>query len=359
MQIDPASTSQSDAQLKVLAETQREVRDREVRAHEQGSAEFKHVHRHLLWSESGSEHFHLCVQHRNNLALIHGGPFANIAHGCNSVTATQTALKLADYVITEAGFGADLGAEKFIDIKCRKAGLKPAAVVLVATIRALKYHGGVDKAELNQENLEALEKGMVNLERHMNNIQQHYGLPCVVSINHFTADTDAEVELLKDRVAELGGTAVVAKHWADGGAGAEELAKVVADIVDNKPGQHSYVYDDKVSLWEKIETIAKKIYGAEQVTAGPKVRAEIEKLNQSYGNFPVCMAKTQMSFSSDASVRGAPSGHTVEISEVRLSNGAGFIVAIAGNMMTMPGLPKVPAAENIDVDENGNITGLF
>lgn len=295
----------------------------------------------------------------NNLAIIHGGPFANIAHGCNSVTATQTALKLADYVITEAGFGADLGAEKFIDIKCRKAGLKPAAVVLVATIRALKYHGGVDKDKLNSEDLVALEKGMVNLERHLKNIQEHYGLPCVVSINHFTADTDAEVQLLKDKVKALGGTAVVARHWADGGAGAEELAQTVADIVDNNPGQHSYVYEDEMSLWEKIENIATKIYGAGQVTASPKVRAEIEKLNNAYGDFPVCMAKTQMSFSSDATVRGAPSGHTVEISEVRLSSGAGFIVAIAGNMMTMPGLPKVPAAENIDVDEDGNITGLF
>jgi len=295
----------------------------------------------------------------NNLALIHGGPFANIAHGCNSVSATQTALKLADYVITEAGFGADLGAEKFIDIKCRMAGLKPAAVVLVATVRALKYHGGVNKDELNTENLAALAKGMVNLERHLNNIQQHYGLPCVVSINHFTADTDAEVDLLKDKVASLGGTAVVAKHWADGGAGAEELARTVADIVDNKPGKHTFVYEDKASLWEKIESIATKIYGAGQVTASPKVRAEIDQLNKDYGDFPVCMAKTQMSFSADATVRGAPSGHTIEISEVRLSNGAGFIVAIAGNMMTMPGLPRVPAAENIDVDKNGNITGLF
>ena len=295
----------------------------------------------------------------NNLALIHGGPFANIAHGCNSVSATKTALKLADYVITEAGFGADLGAEKFIDIKCRKAGLKPSAVVLVATVRALKYHGGVHKDELNKENLQALELGMVNLEKHLNNIQQHFGLPCVVSINHFTADTDAEIQLLMDKVTALGGTAVVAKHWADGGAGAEDLARAVADIVDNKPGSHTYVYEDEASLWEKIESIATKIYGAGQVTASAKVRAEIYKLNETYGDFPVCMAKTQMSFSSDPSLRGAPSGHTVEISEVRLSNGAGFIVAIAGNMMTMPGLPKVPAAENIDVDENGNITGLF
>lgn len=295
----------------------------------------------------------------NNLAFVHGGPFANIAHGCNTVSATKTALKLADYVITEAGFGADLGAEKFIDIKCRKAGLKPSVVVLVATIRALKFHGGVAKEDLNNENLEALEKGMVNLERHLNNIQDHYGLPCVVCVNHFTFDTDAEVQLLMEKVEALGGKAVVSKHWADGGAGAEDLARAVADIVDNKPGNHTFVYDEKLPLWEKIEAVATKIYGAGQVTANPKVRAEIDKLSEDYGDFPVCMAKTQMSFSTNPATRGAPSGHTVEISEVRLANGAGFIVAIAGNMMTMPGLPKVPAAENIDVDENGKIVGLF
>ena len=295
----------------------------------------------------------------NNLAFVHGGPFANIAHGCNSVTATRTALKLADYVITEAGFGADLGAEKFIDIKCRMAGLKPAAVVLVATIRAMKYHGGVNKEDLNAENLDALDKGLVNLERHLNNIQQHYGLPCVVSINHFTNDTDAEIDMLKSRVESLGGKAVVARHWAEGGAGAEELADTVADVVDNSPGNHRFVYADDAPLWDKIEAVARKIYGAGSVTANSKVRAEIEKLSRDYGRFPVCMAKTQMSFSADPTVRGAPEGHNVEVSEVRLSNGAGFIVAIAGNMMTMPGLPKVPAAEKIDVDADGNITGLF
>lgn len=295
----------------------------------------------------------------NNLAFIHGGPFANIAHGCNSVTATQTALKLADYVITEAGFGADLGAEKFIDIKCRMAGLNPAAIVLVATIRAMKYHGGVDKQDLNKENLEALDKGMVNMARHMNNIHEHFGLPCVVCINHFTHDTDAEVQMMQERVESLGGTAVVAKHWAEGGAGAEELAKTVIDIVDNSPGQHKYVYDENASLWDKIEAIATKIYGAASVTASTKIRAQIDAMNKDYGKFPVCMAKTQMSFTSDATVRGAPTDHTVEISEIRVSNGAGFVVAIAGNMMTMPGLPKVPAAEKIDVDENGVITGLF
>ena len=295
----------------------------------------------------------------NNMAFVHGGPFANIAHGCNSVTATTTALKLADYVITEAGFGADLGAEKFIDIKCRKAGLNPAAVVLVATVRAMKYHGGVNKEDLNKENLQALEKGLVNLERHFNNIQNHYGLPCVVSINHFTQDTDAEIDLLKKKVESMGGKAVVARHWAKGSAGAEELARTVVDIVDNHPGKHKYVYADKDSLWDKIVSIAKNIYGAGEVTAPAKVRQQLQAWEKDYGDFPVCMAKTQMSFTTDATVRGAPEGHTVEISEVRLSSGAGFVVAIAGNMMTMPGLPKVPAAEKIDVDEKGNISGLF
>lgn len=295
----------------------------------------------------------------NNLAFVHGGPFANIAHGCNSVSATQTALKLADYVITEAGFGADLGAEKFIDIKCRKAGLKPAAVVLVATIRALKFHGGVAKDNLNNENLEALEKGMVNLERHLNNITRHYGLPCVVCVNHFTHDTDAEVKLLKEKVEALGGQCVVSKHWADGGAGAEDLAKAVTDVVDNKPGKHSYVYEEDIPLFDKIKAVATKIYGANEVTAPPKVMAQIKEFDKDYGKFPVCIAKTQMSFTTDPTVRGAPSDHSVEVSEVRLSNGAGFIVAICGNMMTMPGLPKVPAAEKINVDDKGNISGLF
>ena len=295
----------------------------------------------------------------NNLALVHGGPFANIAHGCNSVTATQTALKLADYVITEAGFGADLGAEKFLDIKCRKANLKPSAVVLVATIRALKYHGGVAKDQLNEENLAALESGMVNLERHLKNITQEFGLPCIVSINHFTHDTDAEVALLTEKVTALGGTAVVAKHWADGGAGAEDLARAVVDVVESSSQTHEYLYQDNDPLWDKMQAIATRIYGAEEITANPKVRAQIELLQKDYGHFPVCMAKTQMSFSTDPTKIGAPSGHTVEISEVRLSAGAGFIVAIAGNMMTMPGLPKKPAAESIDVNAEGEITGLF
>lgn len=295
----------------------------------------------------------------NNLAFVHGGPFANIAHGCNSVSATQTALKLADYTITEAGFGADLGAEKFIDIKCRKAGLNPSAVVLVATIRALKFHGGVAKDDLNNENLDALEKGMVNLERHLTNVTKHYGLPCVVCVNHFTHDTDKEVKLLTEKVEALGGQCIVSKHWADGGAGAEDLAKAVLDIVDNKPGKHTYVYEDDMPLFDKIKAIATKIYGASEVTATPKVIDQLKQLDKDYGKLPVCIAKTQMSFSTDPGLHGAPSDHTVEVSEVRLAHGAGFIVAICGNMMTMPGLPKVPAAEKIDVDDRGNIEGLF
>ncbi len=295
----------------------------------------------------------------NNVAFVHGGPFANIAHGCNSVTATRTALKLADYVVTEAGFGADLGAEKFIDIKCRMAGLNPGAVVLVATIRALKYHGGVAVAELNRENLTALEAGCVNLEKHLSNIQNHYGLPCVVAINHFTHDTDAEVELLRQRVAALGAKGVVAKHWAEGSAGAMDLAEAVLGLVDGNAGHHRYVYESGDSLWDKINAVATKIYGAAGISASAKVRDQLKDFGHRYPDFPVCMAKTQMSFSTDASLRGAPSGHTVEISEVRVSAGAGFIVAIAGNMMTMPGLPKSPAAERIDVTDDGKIVGLF
>lgn len=295
----------------------------------------------------------------NNVAIIHGGPFANIAHGCNTVTATKTGLKLADYVITEGGFGADLGAEKFINIKTRMADLNPAAIVLVATIRAMKYHGGVAKDELNNENLEALDKGMVNMERHIKNIQEVYGLPCIVCLNHFTLDTDAEVDMLIKRCESLGVKAVVSKHWAEGGAGAEELAKEVADVVDNNPGTHQLTYEDSDSLWEKIEKIATKVYGAASISADAKVKKQLADWNDEYGSYPVCMAKTQMSFSTDPTAIGAPTGHNVHITEVRLANGAGFIVAIAGNMMTMPGLPKVPAAERIDIDDDGNITGLF
>jgi formate--tetrahydrofolate ligase len=295
----------------------------------------------------------------NNIAIIHGGPFANIAHGCNTVTATKTALKLADYVVTEAGFGADLGAEKFIDIKCRMSGLTPSAVVLVATIRALKFHGGVAKNDLNQENLEALEQGFVNLERHYHNITEHYGLPCVVCINHFTFDSDAEIALLQKQCAALGATCIVSKHWANGGAGAEDLAQSVLDVVDAREPGFTYVYDENLSLWDKIETIATKLYGAKGITASAKVKAQLAEWNADYGHFPICMAKTQMSFSTNPNTKGAPTGHTLEIRELKLANGAGFIVAIAGDIMTMPGLPKVPAAERIDIDDKGRITGLF
>ena len=294
----------------------------------------------------------------NNPAIIHGGPFANIAHGCNSVTATKAGLKMADYVVTEAGFGADLGAEKFIDIKCRMAGLNPAAVVLVATIRALKFHGGVKKEELNQENLAALEKGICNIERHLKNIKEHYGLPCVVSVNHFTFDTDAEIALLKSRIEALGGKFVIARHWASGGAGAEELARMVADICDNAPGQHTFVYDANATLQDKITTIATKIYGAGAVTFADAARKQLESWNADYGHFPVCMAKTQMSFSADANAKGAPSGHTLNVREVRLANGAGFVVAVCGDMMTMPGLPRDPSASRIDLADDGTILGL-
>jgi formate--tetrahydrofolate ligase len=295
----------------------------------------------------------------NNPAFIHGGPFANIAHGCNSVTATKTALKLADYCVTEAGFGADLGAEKFIDIKCRMAGLNPAAIVLVATIRALKFHGGVKKEDLNKENLDALAKGMVNIEKHLTNIRDHYGLPCIVSVNHFTFDTDAEIRLLKDRIESLGGHFVVARHWAAGGAGAEDLARAVVGVIEKSTARHTFVYEDGIPLADKIRTIATKIYGAGQVTFAETARKQLEEWTRDYGHFPVCMAKTQMSLTADANVRGAPTGHTLNVREVRLSNGAGFVVAICGDMMTMPGLPKVPSAEKIDIDENGAITGLF
>lgn len=294
----------------------------------------------------------------NNIVIIHGGPFANIAHGCNTVIATKTALKLADYVVTEAGFGADLGAEKFIDIKCRLAGIKPSAVVLVATLRALKFHGGVAKEQLNQENVAALEQGFANLERHYHNITQHYGLPCVVCINHFSFDSGAEVALVQQKCAALGAACVVSKHWAEGSAGAEELAKAVGHIVDCREPGFSYVYDENLSLWGKIEAIATKLYGASGISAEPKIKAQLNAWDKDYGKFPVCIAKTQMSFSTDPHSKGAPSGHNIEISNVRLANGAGFIVAIAGEMMTMPGLPRVPAAERIDIDNSGKISGL-
>ncbi len=295
----------------------------------------------------------------NNPAFIHGGPFANIAHGCNSVIATQTALKLGDYVVTEAGFGADLGAEKFIDIKCRKSGLKPDAVVIVATIRALKFHGGMDVKEVSNENLAALEKGIVNLERHVNNVMNNYGLPCVVSVNHRTHDTEAEVNLLMERLGKLGCKVVIAKHWAEGGKGATEVAKIVVDLCES-PNNFKFVYPDEMPLWDKMKTIATKIYGASDITADSKIRGQIKKLQEDgYGHYPVCVAKTQYSFSTDPSLRGAPSGHVVTIREVRLAAGAEFIVMVCGDIMTMPGLPKVPSANMIDVDDEGKIVGLF
>ena len=296
----------------------------------------------------------------NNPAFIHGGPFANIAHGCNSVIATQTALKLADYVVTEAGFGADLGAEKFIDIKCRKSGLRPSAVVIVATLRALKYHGGVDLKELNKENLAALEKGIANLERHVNNIRNHYGLPCVVSINNFTFDTPAEIELLKKKMAHHEAPVILARHWAEGGAGAEEVARTVVDLIEKVPSDFKFVYEDAMPLWDKIRAIATKIYGAGEVTADAKIRAQIRKLQEDgYGHYPVCVAKTQYSFSTDPQLRGAPSGHVINVREVRLAAGAEFVVMVCGDIMTMPGLPKVPSAEKIDLDDDGKVIGLF
>jgi len=296
----------------------------------------------------------------NNPAFIHGGPFANIAHGCNSVLATKTALKLSDYVVTEAGFGADLGAEKFIDIKCRKSGLRPQAVVIVATIRALKYHGGVDLKELNTENLDALTKGVANLERHVNNIRNHFGLPCIVAINHFSFDTDAEIALLKRKMAHHEAPIVVCRHWAEGGKGAEELARAVVDMVDKVPGGFHFVYEESATLWDKATAIATKIYGASEVTADSKIRAQIKRLQESgYGHYPVCIAKTQYSFSTDANLCGAPSNHEINIREVRLAAGAEFVVLVCGEIMTMPGLPKVPAATNIDLDDSGKVTGLF
>ncbi len=294
----------------------------------------------------------------NTPAFIHGGPFANIAHGCNSVVATTSAMKLADYVVTEAGFGADLGAEKFIDIKCRKSGLRPSACVLVATIRAIKYHGGADLKTITDENLAALEAGIVNLERHIHNIKDVYNLPLVVSINNFTSDTKAEVELLRSRVEAMGVKIVLATHWADGGKGAADLAHAVVELCE-QPQRMSFVYEDDQSLWEKINAVATKIYGAKEVTADAKVRLKLKELEASgYGKFPICVAKTQYSFSTDAGLRGAPSGHSINIREVKLSAGAEFIVMICGEIMTMPGLPKLPAAERIDYID-GKVVGLF
>ncbi len=297
-------------------------------------------------------------------SFVHGGPFANIAHGCNSVIATMAGLRLADYVVTEAGFGADLGAEKFIDIKCRSAGIRPSAAVLVATIRALKFHGGVARENLSEENLPALRAGLANLNRHINNLREHYGVPAVVSINQFVADTDAEVELVMEHCKALGVQVALSSHWANGGAGATDLAHMVAEICDadttpaNTP-HNSFVYPSELSLWEKLETVASKVYHASEITASSKVRDRLKELTDGgYGHLPVCIAKTPYSFSTDPALKGAPDGHVMDIREVRLSVGAGFVVAICGDVMTMPGLPKAPASEKIDVVD-GQIVGLF
>jgi formate--tetrahydrofolate ligase len=292
-------------------------------------------------------------------AMIHGGPFANIAHGCNSVMATRTALKLADYVVTEAGFGADLGAEKFIDIKCRTSGLRPSAVVVVATIRALKYHGGVALADLKTEDVDALTRGMENLRKHLRNVKDVYGLPPVVAINRFPTDTDAEVAALIDLVRAEGARAYEATHFSDGGAGAEALAHGVLEAIEAGEGVMQFVYADELSLADKAEAIATKVYGAAAVTFDSKAAKRLAQIEaDGYSGLPVCMAKTQSSFSTDATRRGAPTGHTVNIREVRLAAGAGFVVMVTGDIMTMPGLPKVPASDHIDIDEDGNIVGL-
>jgi len=293
-------------------------------------------------------------------AFVHGGPFANIAHGCNSVMATRSALRLADYVVTEAGFGADLGAEKFIDIKCRKSGLRPDVSVIVATIRALKFHGGVELADLQNEDLSALEAGMANLRRHLQNVKENYGLDAVVAINRFPTDTDAEVSKLIELCAAEGVKAFSATHFSDGGAGAQDLAKGVLETLENPSDvKFSFTYEDDLSLEEKVETVARKLYSAAEVTWDAKAKRLLKRFTDNgFGNLPVCLAKTQYSFSTDPSLRGAPSGHTLHVREVRLSAGAGFVVVVCGDVMTMPGLPRVPASDKIDIDENGVISGL-
>jgi formate--tetrahydrofolate ligase len=295
----------------------------------------------------------------NNPAFIHGGPFANIAHGCNSVMATKTALKMADYVVTEAGFGADLGAEKFFDIKCRKAGLKPAAVVLVATVRALKMHGGVTKENLGKENVAAVKKGCENMQRHLKNLKK-FGVPAVVAINRFITDTDKEVNAVRATAKKYGAEAIRCNHWADGSKGTVDLAKHVVKLADSGRAKFKPLYPDNMSLFEKIETVAKQIYGAKELTADDKVRQQLQDWEKAgYGKFPVCIAKTQYSFSTDPNLKGAPSGHTVNLREVRLSAGAEFIVAVTGDIMTMPGLPRVPSANAIHLNRNGEVEGLF
>ena len=295
----------------------------------------------------------------NNPAIIHGGPFANIAHGCNSVIATKTGLKLADYVVTEAGFGADLGAEKFLDIKCRKSNLKPSCVVIVATIRALKMHGGVAMDDLKNENVEALKKGLINLERHIENIKK-FGLPVAVAVNHFIKDTDNEVKALIDFCDGLGVKASLCTHWANGGEGTKELAAHVADLCEKDEANFQFLYESKTPLFKKIETIAKEIYRAEEVIADTKIRDQLKSFEDAgYGDLPICVAKTQYSFSTDPSLKGAPTGHALPIREIRLSSGAEFIVVVCGAIMTMPGLPRVPAADSIKLNKDGEIEGLF
>ena len=295
----------------------------------------------------------------NNPAFVHGGPFANIAHGCNSVIATKTALKLADYVVTEAGFGADLGAEKFLNIKCRKANLEPSVIVIVATVRAMKMNGGVLKSDLGPENVEAVKSGCVNLGRHIENMKS-FGVPVVVAINHFVTDTDTEVGAIEDYVNSQGSEAILCKHWADGSNGTTDLAQRVSELADKVEGNFNYLYEDSLSLFEKIETIAKKIYRADEVVANHSIKEQLLAWEKAgYSHLPVCMAKTQYSFSTDPNLRGAPTGHSIPIREVRLSAGAGFVVAICGDIMTMPGLPRKPAAESIMLNESGLIEGLF
>ena len=292
-------------------------------------------------------------------AFVHGGPFANIAHGCNSVVATRLSMKLSDYTVTEAGFGADLGAEKFLDIKCRKAGITPSAVVIVATIRALKLHGGVPLKDVNNENLEAVAKGVENLKKHIENIHQ-FGLPVVVAVNKFVTDTDAEVKTVQSKCDYLGVQVIEANHWADGGKGAIELAEAVVDLVENHENDFHYLYEDDMPLWDKVKTVAQKIYGADDIEGDQKLRDSFTALETAgYGNLPICMAKTQYSFSTDPALKGRPTGFNIPLREVRLSAGAGFIVVLAGDVMTMPGLPKKPAAEVIDINEDGQIVGLF
>ena len=295
----------------------------------------------------------------NNPAIIHGGPFANIAHGCNSVIATKAGLKLADYVVTEAGFGADLGAEKFLDIKCRKSDLKPSCVVIVATIRALKMHGGVAKDDLKNENVEALKKGLVNLERHVENVKK-FGLPVAIAVNHFIKDTDDEVKALVDFCNKLGIKASLCTHWANGGEGTKELASHVADICEKNENKFKFLYESKTPLFTKIETIAKEIYRADEVIADTKIRDQLKSFEEAgYGELPICVAKTQYSFSTDPNLKGAPTGHSLPIREIRLSSGAEFIVVVCGAIMTMPGLPRVPAADSIKLNKKGEIEGLF